>query len=287
MGGKYNPSKKTGDLLDWCLGEIDSVPYNVTMRWIFYRAVQSMGLTKKDYSMFKQITGRARKSFYHGWKPNTLTDDTRDIHYSGGGHSNPADWIMSLADQECDLEKRSCQSKLVMICFEAMAMVSQFQHYTKGYYVNLIPFKGDASIEYKWRIAKTIENYDSVYGVPIKVLYFGDLDKKGLMIPDSAFKDIRSWCKVPFEFERIGLNEEHVSMYDIPEKIEGEGYQWEALDDEGAKELITTALDREIDLGAIREVEERERQATERWKKIIEDAVENFNDEDDGDDEDD
>jgi hypothetical protein len=93
------------------------------------------------------------------------------------------------------------------------------------------------------------------------VLYFGDLDKKGLQIPKSALTDIRKWTQVQFDYFRVGLNSKQVRLYKLPENPERPGqYQWEALDDEAARGLITGALDRFFDLDkieTIRKIEER------------------------------
>lgn len=277
----YNPQLKVSKMLNWCLEKVKSVPYNVTMRWVFYQAVQEKGLTKSDYGNFKKWTSRARKSFWGGWKPNTLVDDTREISFRGGGYDSANEWIEAFKDKECLLDKRWTQNKIIIVCFEAQAMKSQFEHYTEDYYVSLVPFKGDASIEYKWRIAKAIEDFSRIYEKPIKILYFGDLDPKGEEIPENALRDIRAWSSVPFEYERIGLNEEHVEKWNLPENPDKFEYQWEALNDQAAKELIQGAIMKEIDLGALGDVIEQEAKATARWVEILDnlDLDEGNNDE--------
>ncbi len=268
--GNYKPSLKVSSILTWCLEKINEVPYKVSLRWVFYRAVQEQGLLKDDYGNFKKWTSRARKNFWGGWAPDTLNDDTRKIDQRGGGYTDGRAWMESFKNELCVLDKRFTQDKIVILCFEAEAMSSQFDHYASKYHVSMVPFKGDATIEPKWRLAKWIEYLYQKYKKPIKILYFGDLDKKGLEIPESAMRDIRAWCDVNFEYERVGLNQDHVIKWGIPENPEKPGYQWEALDDQAARELIEGALDLDVDLEAISKIDALESQAEEKWSELIE-----------------
>jgi len=264
----YRPQKNAAEILTWCLEQVKSVPYRVTLRWAFYRAMQSRGLIKEDYrTRFKPWVTRARKNFWNGWAPDTLVDDTRVIVKRGFGYETPRDWIDGLRNEECVLDKRLAQPKIIIVCFEAMAMFSQFDHYTKDFFVTLVPFKGDHTIEPKWNLAKYIEYLHEHYGKPVKILYFGDLDLKGKQIPKSAENDIRRWCKVDFEWVRVGLNEEHTKRWTLPDNPKKPGeYQWEALDDEAARELIQGSLERETDRNAIVGVLQREKETTELWR---------------------
>lgn len=272
----YTPSLETEKIMTWCLRKIQSIPYRVTLRWIFYQAFQHIGLTKDDYARFKGLTSRVRKNFWGGWKPDTLVDDQRNIFYKGGGPETVLDWYKQIRDLDCTLDKRYTQNKIIIICFEAAAMHSQFEYYTKDYYVTLVPFRGDASIEFKWRIAKWIEQLIKKYQKPVKILYFGDLDQKGEEIPENALRDIRKWCLYKFEYAHIGLKKEHVTRWNLPENPEKHGYQWEALDDDAARELIQGALDKEIDLGAIGIIKEEETEAETGWKKFMDAALKNI-----------
>ena len=146
-------------------------------------------------------------------------------------------------------------------------MQSQFEYYTK--YITLRPFGGDPSIPYKWTIAKELEQAYRVYGLPIPVLYFGDLDPQGLTIPESAVKDIREWCAAEFDYIRAGLNPGDEAKYSIPENPDRPGtYQWEALDDVTAKELITGAVYRFVSHGLLSEAEQEGQEITSRFQKL-------------------
>ena len=272
----YNPTPRVAEILNWCLEKVESVPYKVTLRWIFYRAVQEKGLTKKDYHKFKRWVTRARKNFWNGWRPDTLVDDTRKIHGAFAGFKNPQEWILSFKDYRCHLDPWYYQRFLVMIWFEAEAMYSQFSYYTPTC-VPLVPFKGDPSLDLKWKLARMIEEATKKYNKTVVILYYGDYDPKGIQIPISALKDIKEWCNVDFDFIRVGLLEEHVKKWNLPENPERPGeYQWEALSDEQAKYLIERGLRLCFDFDAYEDVKKMEEEATNKWKKILENIQVDF-----------
>jgi len=284
---KYGPRQETKDLLDQALGFVKSVDYKVSLRWLFYRMVQSHGLQKDDYGSFKQAIARARKGRHRGWHPATLSDETRSIHEFGDGHSSLSEWVWSVCNLgvKCRLDKHVGQEYHVEIWFEAQAMYEQFKKYTAPYYVDLTPFRGDASIDLKWRLSQRLRE-ERLNGKRAVVLYFGDLDEKGMSIPKDACRDIREWAKLPenliqaelahyppeFVFIRVGLQPEHVHRYNIPSNPDRpEQYQWEALEDYAAKELITEALGQYIDLEQIEQVKQREEKAENALQEYLSD----------------
>jgi hypothetical protein len=193
----YSPKPRIRGLLDWCLNRVEQAPYRVTLRWLFYRAMQEKGLAKSDYKSFKTFTAVARKRFYEGWRPNTLADDTRHILEDGYGFTSYSDWLKAVSEQEtCTLSKFENQEKIVQIWFEAEAMKSQFEYVTRDYHLTLVPFRGEASLDHKYNVAKALKQLRQEYRKPIVVLYFGDYDPKGLSIPESARRDIAEWLQI-------------------------------------------------------------------------------------------
>jgi hypothetical protein len=261
------PKLKVKEILSWCLTLIMSMPYPVTLRWIFYRALQQFGLTKKAYRKFLMWTRRVRKGFKDGWSPRTLIDDTRHVH-APTIYETPRAWYASFLEAGCNLDPWPTQPRIVIICFEANAMFGQFQYYAPPY-VPLIPFGGDAGIKLKDDIATLVNNFSKKYEKPITVLYYGDYDYKGFTIPKSAFKDIRTWSGVDFEVIRMGLNEDQVRDWNIPENPEKPGeYQWEALDDAHAKALIQSAYGY-LDVETLNETISKENEATAYFRTNV------------------
>ena len=213
--------------------KIKSVPYPVTGRWVFYQLVQAGLIDKKKPDKFGFLINSARKQSYGGWHPGLLTDNTRECHFKG-------ELIATFRYLEDIITEQDCY---VQLWFEADAMLGQFEHYTKDYRVSLVPFRGDPSISFKWQIAKKLEQVAEKYGKPIQILYFGDYDKKGLQIIDSALKDIRLWSQCKFDVKRVGLTLEQAHELDIPDNPDRpNSYQWEALNDEQAGKLILDAV---------------------------------------------
>jgi len=262
----YNPSPETKKILDEAMATLQSVPYEVTARWLFYRLVQGGFFpNKKSYkSKFLPMLSKARKNFYGGWTPETLADDTRQALKRGGGYRDETDFIESIIDDAvCILNKHQHQKNYCELWFEAKAMKSQFEYYTK--HITLRPFGGDPSINYKWEIAKDLEWAASYYGLPVVILYFGDLDPKGLTIPENAIKDIRKWCTADFDFYRAGLNPGDEHRYNIQENPDRPGtFQWEALDDNTAKELITRTIKKFLDVDLFKKTVEEQKLITHR-----------------------
>ena len=226
------------------LAHVNSVKYYVSLRWVFYRMFQDGKYIKykSDWKMFKSLISFARKNFLDGWKPNTLTDDTRKIIWRGGGFKNKKEWFdFEKNNSSCSLNKIHSQDYYLMIWFEAKAMANQFQYYTEN--IPLLAFGGDVSIPMKWKLAKELERAKEEYDKPIVVLYFGDCDTKGEMIYKSALKDIREWCDVEFEFIPCGLTLQQALALRLPTNPEKPNqYQWEALSDEQAKALIEDSV---------------------------------------------
>lgn len=275
MKKKYNPRPEQAAILDRAYELVESVPYKVTARWLFYRLLQeSIYKEKDDYkSSFLDVLSKARKRFYKQWTPETLADDTRSAVVRGDGWQNENSFLRDVGRANCVLDKWQNQNYYLECWYEAKAMTGQFQYYTE--HITLRPFGGDCSISFKWQIAKELERKHQYYGTPIVILYFGDLDPKGLQIPQSAVKDIRQWSSVDFEFVRCGLNPGDEEKYNIPENPDKPGtFQWEALSDEAAEALITEWTDKYIDEDKLEETEKKEVVIThnfqERWENFVE-----------------
>ena len=301
MAETYKPREKAvADLLDFAWTHVRSVDYTVTARWLFYRMLQDGLLsTKADYKRFLGYLSKARKRFYKGWRPWTLADDTRsaylssrrgwyDLSLRGGGFATPADWREALATEaNCVLERWDGQPVYVEVWFEASAMQAQFLHHVNEN-VPLLSFKGDVSIPAKWAAAKRLYERWKLLGRPeLRVLYFGDLDDKGLMIPESARRDVeaflmrlvdmdpgvaprtKEWLMFSWGFQRVGLTPDQARDYRVPENPERPGsYQWEAIPDAGAAEIIGE-VDTFLDFDAFDQVVAAEDVATREMREAL------------------
>lgn len=269
----YKPNKASRAILARAWEHVQSVQYRATSRWLFYRLLQD-GLYhgKKDYQTFLGLFSRARHNYWEGWRPNTLADDTRQSRGHATGYRNVEEWAKEMVKygRTPVLDHWFCQEQYVEVWFEAEAMRAQFEYYTRG--LTLRPFKGMPSIDYKWGIAKDLEKHEARYGLPIVILYFGDYDGAGVLIPETSVADIEDWCKVDFDFERVGLNAGDGERLGIPENFEKPGtYQWEALPDSAARDMITGAVGTYVDVDIIGGLERQARAAGEQFRQYMQD----------------
>ena len=267
-GGRMGRGRTTEakDILKVALGYVKSVDYKVSLRWVFYRLLQEGIYSKKeDYNKCKKLFASARKNFEAGWHPETLADETRKILWRGVGSLNKKEWVETL---ECDLDKFQNQNQIILILFEAKAMLGQFKHYTR--HIPLIAFGGDASIPYKWEIAKSIDWLVMKYGKPIEVLYFGDADKKGMQICNSAFRDIHDWAEGLFNIHHCGLTTEQAEEFNLPSNPDKPGeYQWEALSQEQAKKINMTYIEKIQNQDKIEEIQNEEERILKDIKRRL------------------
>jgi len=260
----YRPQGKTLEALDRGMKLVESVPYKVSLRWLFYRLLQEgIYSCKQDYKNKCIPTfSRARKRFWNGWNPTTLADDTREAIMRGDGFESGRSWLKDGIGfgLKCNLDYWLSQPYYVLVLFEAKAMIGQFEHYAPPF-ISLYPFGGDPSLAYKFKIAQDIDQAHE--DKEIVLIYFGDFDPKGLQIYESAMEDISLWAGQPFEAIRAGLTLEQATGYNLPENFERPGaFQWEALEDAQAEEIITDALASYIDHEAAEQVEADEQLVT-------------------------
>jgi len=280
----YQPRAETQHILDKADYWVNSVPYQVTARWLFYRLLQEGTYNNKaGYKHLLGILSKARKEFYDTWRPWSLADDTRvpilmqregyyTLHCRGSGFPDGNEWLARVRSElNCPLDRWVQQPIYAEVWFEAAAMQGQFLHYANEN-LPLLAFHGDVSIPSKWEAAERLAERFLSSNKPIHVYYFGDLDPKGLTIPDSAWKDIYIWTLAIIKkkastnaayhadiiFERVGINKDQVKELDIPENPERPGtYQWEGLDDNQAASLIEKTSE-QLDLSAFESIKDDE-----------------------------
>jgi len=265
----WSPSPETIRILERAMEHVKSVPYKVSLRWVFYRLLQEgIYKDKQDYrTKFSFIFSNARHNNICGWHPDTIDDDTRCIHWRGVGVYTEEDAIDQI---ECNFDKLQDQKNIVMLLYEARAMTKQFAYYTK--HIPLVPMGGASSIPLRWETALAVTRLSKRYDKPIVLLYFGDCDKAGEIIRETAKIDITRWCSIPFTWEFCGLDKEQVQKYNIPENIEKPGtYQWEALTDQQAKEIITDWVSKYHDPSLCESYEKQDEETLQRWKKRLKD----------------
>ncbi len=301
----YKPSWEVARVLKRAWDYTQSVDYTVTARWVFYRLLQDGTLQAKgDYKRLLGYLSKARKNFYRPWHPSTLADDTRRAAIRGNGFETGGTWLDAVRRQtNCNLDKWNGQRNYVELWFEASAMEAQFRHHAHRY-LPLLAFRGDVSIPAKWAAAVRIAQRWLQLHLPVKILYYGDLDEKGLRIPETARLDVYRFvasaiyeelhdpdiCEEGcdcldqmeeefrnfsegWEFIRVGLNEDQIDQFGIPENPERPGtYQWEGVDDATAELLIDRA-EEFLDEDAFLELEGEQDVITGKFRDHLDDLA--------------
>ena len=95
-----------------------------------------------------------------------------------------------------------------------------------------------------------------------------------MTIPESAVQDIRKWCDIPFEFIRAGLNIGDGKRLGLSESIDKPGaYQWEALSDEQAEEMIESALSGYFDADAANDLRDSDKDTTDKFQERMNEFI--------------
>lgn len=273
----YKPQKKQRAILARAWEFVNSVPYKVSGRWVFYQLLQEGKYKSKgDYQKWIEIASKARHANYENWKPDTLTDETREAIYRGKGNSDAKTWLQAIAKGAiCSLDKWASQDNYVELWFEARAMTEQFKYYTQ--YITLRPMGGQPSIPYKYQAAQEISQAWLLYKKPVKILYFGDYDKGGLTIQKTIDEDISYWADIDFEFIHCGLTLEQALHYNVQKNFEKpNNYQWEALSAEAAQEIISEKVEQYVNLKAFKEVETKEVHVSEWFREKLINLIDDY-----------
>lgn len=262
----------------WLLEQVNALTYQPSLRWCFYRVMEPFGLKKSDYSKFDSAISRARKQKMDGWLPDTLADESREVidHLLVRELFGARDY--DNFEMRANGEIRQLFSNITTpiwhseigfyaeVWFEAKAMTGQFEHFIPREFT-LRPFGGDYSIPKKYEAAMRIREMADKGRRQVIILYFGDCDKKGFMIPKSAVKDIRNWAMADFDFKQVGLTESQVQKFQLPENPERPGqYQWEALSDAQAQEVIEKGLSL-LPLDELKQTKQQAETKRLRWLK--------------------
>jgi len=266
----HGPDTDSQIILDAARKHIESVPYKVSVRWVFYRLYgEGHYKEKDDYGNFSTLCSRARRVYLDDWwHPGTLKDDTRGVIQNLYGYPNSKQAIERIPD-DIDLTVNHFfkQDYYVELWYEARAMSSQFLYYTHK--IDLVPMGGMSSVSFNWVLAQRIEEAYERYGKKVHILYFGDEDLSGHRIKTNTEEDMHSWCNSPFEFHWCGLTKAQAEKYKVPHSVKNKGYQWEGLSDKAAKEIIRFWLDRYIDEAIIAKMEKEQNIQEQEWRKTI------------------
>jgi len=254
--------------LTWLIDIVKALPYKPSLRWCDYRVMDKFGIGKMEFKTFEKSVSKARKNFWNGWHPNTLKDSARLVYYRGYGSETFEEMLEVIVNREWNAFLWSKLPFYVEVWFEAEAMEGQFRYYLEPLRITSRPFRGDYTIPMKWRASQELVEMMNA-GKEIQIFYFGDCDKKGESIPQDALKDIFAWGR---KFEPIygGLNLDQARKYALPPNPERPNqWQWEALKDEQAREIILEILHSHINMRELEDALNQVKTIEQDWKKKL------------------
>jgi len=258
---KYNPRPETREYLDKVCEIIDSSDVPYTLRGLFYVLLQDPDVsgikTKNDWRRFKAGMSTARKRGYGSLRPWSLVDETRPVVF--GGHGPKPDETGSMFLDAINQIRFSAahwdhQPIYGEVWTESRGAAAQVAGWFPG--ITVRGLGGDGSIPENWDATERLYEGILRHQKPPVVFTIGDLDEKGEAIPVSALKIVNKWI----DFHHIGLEVAHVRVgltyrqvleYEIPDKVEGTGYEWEAVSHLHARRIIGNALGEYIDFQAM------------------------------------
>lgn len=265
-------------IMSWGLQQIKALSYKPSTRWVFYRVMDRFGLEKDDWPSFKKTESRYRKEETDGWSADTLSDSSREIHWYGIGVSSFGSFVNQMLMFCPGVDVWHGLDFYVEAWFESEGMVGQFQHYLSyPHSITLRPFKGDYSIAKKLEAAHEIK-YRIQDGKKVIILYFGDADEKGQSIPENALRNILPWAGNPsdsdFRFVVGGLTKQQALRLRLPKNPERpDEWQWDALSDELAQEIIETTLRENVDVNrldlAIKEASDKKAKWKNKARRLL------------------
>ena len=281
----YDPRKKARRLLTAAMEYIRNAPYKVSVRWVSYRLLQDGHLKNKEsFGQIENYMREARRCSYEDWTPFTFADSVRETINAPDLDDGPDSYdpeymaqrnIDTIDSFYVDIPRWYYEDCYLEVWFEARAMTGQFEKYVPSG-IALQPCGGDLSIPLKAEGARRLRDCADKIGKEPVILYFGDLDKKGEQIPKSIGTEVYAWCP-GVKIYRCGLDVAQQKKYGLPENPESPGkYQWEALDDEAAKEIISEGLEAFLNDGACDKAKEREQEIAQEAQEILKEKLSEY-----------
>ena len=269
----------------------------LTVRQIFYRLVGQYGYekTERAYSRLAEYLVRARRAQLIPF--SAIRDDgTVGVGYTGFDH--PGEWLAAVkAEAEGYTRDRSRgQPVAVELWCEAAGMVPQLKRAAGGYPVGVFSTGGFSSVTVTYEIAQRA----LAQAVPTVFLHVGDYDPSGVGIYEAMGTDALTFLRQrlyertsdeqvlyldreapddgpDLRLRRVALTEAQVHEYDLPTappkhsdsrsaRWVGETCQAEALPPDLLADIVRSAVEAELDMGAYEEALELE--AEERAQLI-------------------
>jgi hypothetical protein len=214
----------------------------LTVRQLYYQFV-ARGLLPSGQNEYKKIVDTLSKARYAGKFDNDLIEDRTRTVYKGdftrsdtsvsASLDKAADWIRAMPEWALDRDRWYGQDTHVSVWVEKEALAGIFEPTCNALGVSWLACKGCPSVSALWdwvkgaRDAKEYGGGDENFHKSV-ILYFGDHDPTGFMIPRAAHDGIeklqcsdgnQGWGEpdhLDVTVKRVALNMDQVQQYNPP-----------------------------------------------------------------------
>ena len=246
-----------------------------TVRHVFYRMTDPRlpEPVEKTEHGYKQVVSRLVSLRRAGDVPyEWIADSTRSgLHVSTW--ANPGEVVQAAADSYRTNPWDAAGAYVEVWC-ESRSIAGVLAGDCNGRAVSLYPAGGFTSLSLPFEAARRITGMVDM-DVPIRVVYVGDYDPAGLLIPDSIESELHrhlpGWS---ISFDRLAITEAQIGEYNLPTKPRKEGelrrpdvaatVEAEAMPAGILRGLLRDAIDEYLPAGILEDCEasdEREREA--------------------------
>lgn len=236
------------DVLDEQIIAVLREDHPQSVRHVFYRMTnprleQPVEKSDKGYRHVQERCVKLRRS---GRVPYAWIADMSRRGYFVQTFSGTGDFLRRMnglyrADLWCDADYR-CE-----VWTESRSIASVLIDDCKELAVDLYPCGGFSSLSFIHEAAQFHNQSDDAR--PLVVLYIGDYDPAGVMIDVCLQREMREHLRSDIEliFERIGINEDQIAEFDLPEKPRKVG-------DRRAQHIKTTVEAEAMPAGELRQM---------------------------------
>jgi len=186
----------------------------LTLRNVFYRLVVA-GMVDKTERGYKQLGDRMVKMRRAGTLPyDWIVDGGRDGRLAPTWE-NVGDYLADAADWY-RTDPWEPAAEIVEVWVESESLAGTLIALCDRYTVNLVACRGFASLSLCYREAEKANARAD--GRAIRVLYVGDYDPAGVLIPEAAMAEFREHLDVPLHVERIAVTPAQITALALPTK---------------------------------------------------------------------
>lgn len=206
--GQYKQQQHTTDLRFAILDIFVSIPRQMTVRQVYYRAVAN-GVIDKTENGYSKVSNQLRQMRQEGLLPYLFIADNTRSFLKAESYNTLED---ALQDQMRTFKSAVWRDKdeHIEIWLEKDALSSIFYDVTYEYDVHLLVSRGFASESFIYQTSEMIKRI----GKPTTIYFFSDYDPSGIELSKSVEYKLPRFG-VDVNFIRVGLNQSQIEQYNL------------------------------------------------------------------------